>query len=243
MKEFSKSSSSNGPKTHKLSIVPQEPIKWYIQSNHPDDFEDLEVEIPSVAAELTYNFKNYSVERNQTNKDYLRIPSYPPSISLIVDTVKGQVPYKNPPGLAPTLTCMISLGIPQILTRRVVKKLAEISNDFRKRTKNGDDLELYVQGFLRSAVDCPVDKANYAIITLTSEVSDEINRISFETGLSRASVAILAIYATLIQQPETPPNYKERYQNCFDSTIRMLECKLDAAKAMIQRLDSRPGDC
>lgn len=212
-------------------------IKLFIQSNNPDEFVDDEIEIPSVAAELTYNYKQYHVERSQSSKDYLRIHSYPPIISMIVDTIRNQVQFSKPPGEHPSLCCMISLGIPQIQARKVVKNLGELSATFKRRQKKGNELELYVQSFLRSNVDCPVEKAKYSIITLTPEVNDVLSQISFDTGLTKSSVALLSIYATLIQQVETPPNYKEIYQDRFDTTIKMLECKLDAMKAMIARLD------
>lgn len=237
MKEYSKSSSSSAPKTHKLSIVPPSEVKWFVQSNDPDDFEDPEIQIPSVAAELTYNFKQYHVERSQPNKDYLRINSYPPLVSMIIDTIRYQVKFNKPPGEHPSLCCIISLGIPVIQSKRVVKKLGELSMSFKRRQKKGNELETYVHNFLKSSVDCPTEKSRQNIITVTSEVNDVLSQISFDTGLTKSSVALLSIYATLIQQEETPENYRAQYQERFDTTIKMLECKLDAVKAMVSRLD------
>lgn len=237
MRESIDKSRSKSTARSQFHLVNPSTVKWHIQSNDPDDMGDEEVIIPSVAGELTYNYKQYHVERSQTNKDYLRINSYPPIISMIVDTIRNQVQFSKPPGEHPSLCCFISLGIPQLQAKRVIKKLGEISMSFKRRQKKGNELELYVQSFLRSAVDCPVEKYKYTIITLTPEVNDVLSQISFDTGLTKSSTALLAIYATLAQQEETPPNYREIYQDRFDTTIKMLECKLDAMKAMIARLD------
>jgi hypothetical protein len=242
MREFVKSTSAKSSSTSSpnLSLVdPSKPTTWYIQSNHPDDFGDVDVKIPSVIAELTYNFKQYAVERSQASKDYVRIGSYPLIVSTIVDTIRHQTESGKPIGEHPSLCCFISLGIPQIQSRDVVKKLGELSMSIKRRQKKGNDLELYIQNFLKSPVDCPVEKARNIIITVTPEVNDVLSQLSFDTGLTKSSAAMLATYATLIQQIETPPNYKQIYQDRFDTTIKMLECKLDAVKAMINRLNQQ----
>lgn len=48
--------SKSRPKIH---LVNPSSIKWHVQSNNPDEMGDEEVEIPSIAAELTYNYSNY----------------------------------------------------------------------------------------------------------------------------------------------------------------------------------------
>lgn len=236
MREYVKSSGkSKSPFLH--LVESDKPIKFHIQSNDPDEFADDDIEVPSVAAELKFNFKQYHVERSSTEKEYLRINSYPLLISTIVDTIRCQEKDRKPIGEHPSLCCMVSLGITVIQSRRVVKKLGELSMSFKRRQKKGNELELYVQNFLKSGVECPVEKSKYIIIKITPEINDVLSQISFDTGMSRSSVATLAIYATLTQQIETPSNYKEMYQDRFDTTIKMLECKLDAVKAMLARLD------
>lgn len=232
MKEYSK-----GPKTHKLSIVPSE-VKWFVQSNDPDDFEDPEIQIPSVAAELTYNFKQYSVDRKTEKSEWIKI-FFSTKTATIINTIKHQVKFSRPPGLSPTLCCTIAQGLPVLLSKRVIKKLGELSHEFGRMQKHGTSLELYIQSFFESKVECVMDNGRAINIALTSDVKDQIDLISGDTGLTIASVSMLAIYASLVQQNETPPEYKREWQEVLDRSMATVECKLNAAKSMMKSLETQ----
>lgn len=235
MKEYSK-----GPKTHKLQIVPNpKEIKWFIQSNNPDDFEDPEIQIPSIAAELTYNFKQYKPDESDTKASrWMKIPC---SVKLLTisNTIKQQVKFSRPPGLNPTLCCAVSQGVNQLLVKRSIRKLGELSQKFQRMRKQGTPLELYIHSFFESRVDCSLDNGRPKNVELTTEVKNQIDMISCDTGLLISSVAALAIYAALIQQDETPPDFKREWQEHLDKSIATLDCKLNAAESMMKDLDAQ----
>lgn len=211
-------------------------IKFFIQSNDPDEFADNEVDIPSIAAELTYNYKQYKPDEADNKRRSIKIPCSP-KLLTIANTIRHQVKFSRVPGLGPTLCCAISLGMNQLLAKRAVRKLSDLSSTFQRMRKQGTSLELYIHSFFESRVDCMIDSGRPRNIELTAEVKNQIDMISMDTGLLMTSVAVLAIYAALVQQDETPPEFKREWQEHFDMSISTLECKLDAAKIMMKSLE------
>lgn len=238
MKEYSKTS-SNGPKTHKLSIVQsKEEIKWFVQSNDPNDFEDLDIQIPSIATELTYNYKQYKAEESDGKRKSIKIPCSP-RLLTIANTIRHQVNFSRVPGLGPTLCCAISLGMNQLLAKRAIRELGELSHKFQRMKKQGTSLELYIHSFFESRVDCMFDNGYPKNIELTTEVKKQIDMVSMDTGLFMTSVSLLAIYASLVKQEETPEEFRREWQEHLDRSIATVECKLNAAQSMMKSLEAQ----
>lgn len=239
MREFVKSSpkpaKSKSPFLHLVGTTP----KFYIQSNDPDEFADNEVDIPSIAAELTYNYKQYKADESPDNKRRSIKISCSPRLLTIANTIRHQVNFSRAPGIGPTLCCAMSLGINQLIAKRAIRKLSELSHSFQRTRKQGTSLELYIHSFFESRVDCLTDNGRLKNIELTVEVKNQIDMISNDTGLFMSSVAILAIYAAMVQQDETPLDFKREWQEHLDRSIETLDCKLNAAKMMMKSLQTQ----
>lgn len=237
MKEYSK-----GPKTHKLSIVPQpEQIKWHVQSNNPDDFEDLEIEIPSVIAELTYNFKQYHVDRtDDKTTNWFTFTSYPDDIRLIVETMRSSVKFaaaNTGVGSQVTLSCCLTLGLTRLNASGAIKRLAEARLTFNKRKKEGSTIEQFISRYLDMEIPIEAKIGRKLKVAVNPDVKNQIIRISEDTGLTQSSVGVLCMYAALAQQyNDTPLNYREDWQNRLDRSLELIECKVRGAKAIMEML-------
>lgn len=233
MKEYSKTS-SNGPKTHKLSIV--QPIKWHIQSNNPDDFEDLEVEIPSVAAELTYNYKQYHVETTDDSKNsWLYISNYPEKVKRVVENIRYQVKFSKPAALQAAISCCASLGLARLHASGSIKRLSELCGQFKRMRKTGSLIEGFVGKYFDMEIACEVG-GKESRSRIPKEIKNQIILISSETGLTQSTVGILAIYATLIKQDNTPPDFAAEWQQELNNTLELVECKYKGAKTIMEML-------
>lgn len=242
MREYVKSSGkSKSPFLHLINPATGEPnFKFHVQSNNPDEMGDEEVEIPSIAGELTYNYKQYKPdEESVSNRGKWIKVLCSPRLLTIANTIRHQVNFTRVPGINPTLCCAVSLGVNQLLAYRAVRKLSELSHTFQKTKKRGTPLELYIHSFFESRVDCMIDNGRPRNIELTNEVKNQIDMISNDTGLLITSVAVLAIYAALVQQIETPPEFKREWQEHLDKSIATLKCKLDAAESMMRNLNTQ----
>lgn len=234
MKEYSK-----GPKTHKLSIVPpKEEIKWHVQSNNPDDFEDLEVEIPSVIAELTYNFKQYHVDRkDEKNFEWFTFTSLPDDVRMIVDTMRTNVGFSKEAGIHVTMSCCIVLGLTRLNASGSIRRLAETRYQFNRRKKVGSPIEKFICRYLDMEIPIQSETGRRSKVPLTIDTKNQILTISNDTGLTQSNVGVLAMYATLVKQIEdTPDNLKEIWQNRLDQSLELIECKMKGAKAIIEML-------
>lgn len=240
MREYVKSSGkSKSPFLHLINPATGEPnFKFHVQSNDPDDMGDEEVVIPSIAAELTYNYSNYK-PADKLSTEYVKIYAYPSRLSIIVDSIRHRTQFSRPPGIHPTLCCALSLGLPVLFSRRPIKKLSQLNDSFKKTRKTGKIAEVYIHDFLRSKVNCIIESGEEVNPQITSSIKQQLLQISSDTGMTQSTTALLAIYAALIQQEETPDDYKEAWQESFDDSMNILECKADAAKAMIHRLEQR----
>lgn len=225
-----------------LSLVEPFEFKLYVQSNDPDTFGDPDIEIPSMIAELTYNFSDYKPDDKKGNSSWMKIYNYPTKLSLILDTIRQKVKIGNQiPGQNPTLCCALTLGLPYLSSRGPVVKLGELNRMFRSRRKTGNVAEIYIHTFLKSRVDCIVESGTSPSVEITTEVKNQINQISQDTGLTISSVALLAIYSAVVKQDYTPDNYKEEWENLLDVSISILECKVEATKAMMTKLEEKYG--
>lgn len=240
MREYLKSSGSDKSgkaKSPFLHLVNSDkPIKFFVHSNDPDDFADNEVDIPSIAAELTHNYKQYKPEESKGK--WIKIPCSP-KLLTIANTIRHQVGFSRPPGINPTLCCAATLGVNQLLAKRAIKKLGELTHNFQKTKKQGTPLELYIHSFFESRVDSMIDNGRPRNIELMPEVKNQIDMISMDTGLLMTSVTLLAIYAALVQQEETPPEFKREWQENLDKSIATLDCKLDMAKVIMKNLKTQ----
>jgi hypothetical protein len=239
MREYVKSSGGDKskPKSPFLHLVGINP-KLYIHSNDPDgdNFEDNVVEIPSIAGELTHNYRQYKPEESKGK--WIKIPCSP-RLLTIANTIRHQVGFSRPPGINPTLCCAAALGVNQLLAKRAVRQLGELSHNFQKTKKQGTPLELYIHSFFESRVDSMIDNGRPRNIELMTEVKNQIDMISMDTGLLMTSVTLLAIYAALVQQEETPPDFKREWQENLDKSIDTLDCKLDMAKVIMRNLKTQ----
>lgn len=236
VKSSGKSKSSKSPFLHLINPATGEPPKLHVQSNDPDEMEDDEVEIPSIAGELTFNYKQYKPDESDIKRRSIKIYCSPRLLTT-ANTIRHQVNFSRVPGIGPTLCCAISLGMNQLLAKRAIRELGELSHQFQRMRKQGTALELYIHSFFESRVDCLIDNGRLKNIELTVEVKNQIDMISMDTGLLMTSVAALAIYAALVQQDETPPEFKREWQEHIDRSIETLECKLNAAKMMMKSLE------
>lgn len=230
----------NQPKSPNLKLI--KTPKLYIQPNDPSlPHESPDVEIPSVISELTHNFEQYHVNRRATiHPDWIKLTCYTTRISTTVDTLRSQVKggvTSKPVSLHTCLCCIISLGLPQIQTRSVVNELGDLIIAFQRRPKQGTELESYINDFLKSKVYAKAEQGDSISIVVTPVVKDQIAQISGDTGLTASGVATIAMYACLSQQDEAPNVHKKRWEDSFDETLAMLECKLSASKAMLGVLD------
>lgn len=232
-----KSRSTSKSTRSQFHLVNPSTVKWHIQSNDPDDMGDEEVEIPSIAAELTYNYSNYKPDKQSA--EYVKIYAYPSRLSIIVDSIRHRTQFNRPPGVHPTLCCALSLGLPALFARRPIKKLSQLNDSFKKTRKEGKIAEVYIHDFLRSKVNCIIESGEEVNPQITSDIKQQLLQISSDTGMTQSTTALLAIYAAVIQQEETPSDYRNAWQESFDDSMNILECKADAAKAMIHRLEQR----
>jgi hypothetical protein len=244
MREYVKSSGSDRPKSKSpfLHLVGTNP-KVYIHSNDPDGdgFQDNEVEIPSVVAELTYNFKQYHVDRSDNSKatNWFTFTSYPDDIRLIVETMRNNVKLgsNKAVGSQVTVSCCLALGLTRLNASGAIRRLADVCSTFKRRKKEGSPVEQFISRYLDMEVPIQAETGRKLKVAVTSDVKNQIIMISDETGLTQSSVGILCMYATLIEQHnDTPPNYRQNWQDRLDQSLELIECKVKGAKAIMVML-------
>lgn len=242
MREYVKSSDTDKAKMRsnfKLLTSSGKPPKLYRHSNDPDEFVDQEVEIPSVVAELTFNFKQYHVDRSDQSKtNWFTFTNYPDDIKLIVNTIRTNVGFSNKgAGLQVTMSCCLTLGLMRLNASGSIRRLSDIYATFNRKKKDGSPIEQFISRYLDMEVPIQAKTGRKAKVAVTPDVKDQIIRIAEETGLTQSSVGILCMYATLVQQHEhTPPTFREEWQDKLDQSLELIECKVKGAKVMMEML-------
>ncbi len=243
MREFVKSTtkSSSNPASNLSLVDPSKPSTWYIQSNHPDDFGDVDVKIPSVIAELTYNYKQYHVDRSDAKAtNWFTFTSYPDDIRMIVDTMRRNVNFTasdNGVGSQVTISCCLTLGLTRLNASGAIKRLKEIHSSFDKRKKEGSPIEQFISRYLDMEVPIQARTGRRLKVPVTPDVKNQIISISEDTGLTQSNVGVLCMYATLAQQlKDAPENYREDWGDRLDQSLELIECKVRGAKAIMEML-------
>lgn len=211
--------------------------RLYVHSNDPNDFADNEVDIPSVIAELTYNFKLYHVDRSDTkNVSWLQFSTYPEDLKMIIETIRYNVNFSRAPGSQVTMSCCVALGLARLHASGSIRRLSQIQSEYKRRRKTGSLIEKFVGRYLSMEVPIQVETGEKCKVAVQPDVKNQVTIISEETGLTQSSVGILAIYATLVQQDNTPDNLKEEWQDRLDKSLELVECKVRGAKSIMEML-------
>lgn len=222
-----------------LSLVgPSGELKLYTQSNNPDDFEDLEIEIPSVIAELNYNFKQYHIDRKDPKTfDWFTFTNLPDDVRMIVNTMRTNVDFSKEVGSQVTMSCCLTLGLAKLNVSGSIRRLTETRYEFNRRKKVGSPIEKFICQYLDMDVPIQSETGRRVKVAVSLDVKSQIVSISDSTGLTQSNVGVLAMYASMAKQIEsTPDNLKEIWQNRLDQSLELIECKVKGAKAIIGML-------
>lgn len=241
MREYVKSSGKSDRKSKSpfLYLVNSDkPIKFYRHSNDPDDFADNDVEIPSVVAELQYNYKQYQVDtENDKSVSWLYLSNYPEKAKRIIENMRHQVKFSKPAGVQATITCCVSLGLARLHASGSIKRLSQLCTTFKRMSKTGSLIEGFISKYFEMEIACEVG-GKESRTRIPKELKDQIILMSNETGLTQSSIGVLAIYATLIQQSNTPAQFVSEFQVELDNTLELVECKYKGAKTIMGMLQA-----
>lgn len=212
-------------------------VKFYIQSSDPDKFLDDEIEIPSVIAEITYNYKQYHVDTSTDAKNinWLYLSNYPEKVKRIVENIRYQVPFTKVPSVQVAISCCVALGLTRLHASGAIRRLSELCGTYKRMRKTGSLIEGFIGRYFDMEITCEVG-GKESRARIPKEIKDQILLISSETGLTQSSVGILAIYATLAQQDSTPPEFKQEWQEELDNALELVECKYKGAKTIMEML-------
>lgn len=223
------------PSRHLSLVEPSGEIKLFVQSNDPDTFGDEDVTIPSVIAELTYNFKQYQVDSDSKKVDWLFLTNYPEKARRVVETLRYQVKFSKAPGAQVTIVCCVSLGLARLHASGAIRRLSNLCGTYKRMRKTGSLIEGFVGKYFDMEIACEVG-GKPARVRIPPDVKNQISLISGETGLTKSSIGILALYATLIQQDNTPIEFAREWQEELDNALELVECKYKGAMTIMEMI-------